>query len=90
MEPGEQLADAALREMREEVGVDARIIGFNRHVEVIERDASDVVRRHYVIASFVGSWLAGEGVPGPEAAAVVWVKLEEVSALPVTDHLLPL
>ncbi len=90
VESGEHLADAALREMREEVGVEARIIGFNRHVEVIERDATQAVRRHYVIASFVGRWLAGEGAPGPEADAVVWVKLEEVEALPVTDHLLPL
>ena len=90
VEPGESLADAALREVHEEVGVEARIVGFNRHVEVIERDAAGLVRRHYVIASFVGLWVAGEASPGPEAAAVVWARRDEVAGLPVTEHLLPL
>ena len=89
VEPGERLADAALRELQEEVGVVARIVAFNRHVEVVERDAADAVRRHYVIASFVGDWLSGEGMVGAEADAVVWATLGEAAALPITDHLLP-
>jgi 8-oxo-dGTP diphosphatase len=90
VEVGETLEEAALREMQEEVGVTARIIGFNRHVEVIERDAQDVVKHHYVIASFVGAWVSGEGVIGPEAQSVVWVDRDEMLRLPVTDHLSPL
>ena len=89
VEPGEHLAEAALRECLEEVGVEARILGFNRHAEVIERDEAGAVRRHFVIASFVGAWVAGEGVPGPEAAAVVWARLAELDALEVTDGLAP-
>lgn len=90
VEVGETLEEAALREMQEEVGVTARILGFNRHVEVIERDAQDVVKHHYVIASFVGAWVSGEGVIGPEAQAVVWADRDEMLRLPVTDHLSPL
>ncbi len=90
VEPGERLADAALREMREEVEVDARIVGFNQHVEVIERDYGNAVCLHYVIASFVGIWVAGEGTPGSEADDVVWARLDEIETLPVTDHLLPI
>lgn len=86
VEPGETLAEAALREMREEVGVEATILRFNRHVEVIERDA-DGVRHHYVIASFVGAWLAGEGTPGLEASDVIWADRDAVGRLPTTDHL---
>ena len=86
VEPGETLAEAALREMREEVGVEAAILQFNRHVEVIERDAGGV-RHHYVIASFVGAWLAGEGTPGPEASEVVWADRDAVGRLPTTEHL---
>ena len=90
VEVGESLEEAALREMLEEVGVTARILGFNRHVEVIERDAQDVVKHHYVIASFVGAWVSGEGAIGPEAQAVVWADRDEMLRLPVTDHLPPL
>jgi 8-oxo-dGTP diphosphatase len=90
VEVGESLEEAALREMLEEVGVTARILGFNRHVEVIERDAQDAVKHHYVIASFVGAWISGEGRTGPEAQAVVWADRDEMLRLPTTDHLPPL
>ena len=87
VEPGESLAEAALREMHEEVGVTARILDFNDHVEVIDRDEVGRVRHHYVIASFVGAWLAGEGTPGPEAPVVVWADRDEAARLPTTEHL---
>ena len=90
VEPGETLAEAALREMREEVSVEARIVGFNRHVEVIERDDTGRVRHHYVIASFVAHWLSGEGTIGPEAGAVIWADRAEIGTLRTTDHLAPL
>ncbi len=87
VEPGETLEQAALREMFEEVGVTARIIGFNRHVELIEYDGDGAVKRHYVIASFVGEWIAGDGDIGPEAKAVVWVDRASVETLPTSDDL---
>lgn len=87
VETGETLAETALRELREEVQVEARIIGFNRHVESIERDAAGAVERHYVIASFVGAWISGEGAPGPEAGEVLWAppaRLSELACTPQT------
>jgi ADP-ribose pyrophosphatase YjhB (NUDIX family) len=89
VEPGETLAAAAVRELKEEVGIEARILGFNRHVEIIAEDSDGTVRQHYVIASFVGLWQAGEGSVGPEAKAIRWVSRDEVASLPVTDHLGP-
>lgn len=90
VERGEGLAAAALREMREEVGVEAQVVGFNRHVELIEHDEAGAVRRHYVIASFVGRWVAGDGTPGPEADEIQWVRPDAIGGLPVTEHLGPL
>ena len=89
VEPGETLIEAALRELAEETGVCARILAFNRHVEVLERDAAGAVRRHFVVASFVAAWLSGEGVVGPEASEILWASRDEIAALPVTDQLLP-
>jgi len=87
VEAGETLEAAALRELAEEVQVEARIIGFNRHVEAIARDASGAVRHHYVIASFVGSWIRGEGTPGPEAGAIVWAEPDRIGGLDGTPQL---
>ena len=81
VEPGETLREAALRELREETGVEAEIVGFNDHVEVIERDPEGRVAAHFVVASFVGRWLSGEGATGPEALRTVW------AAPDATDHL---
>ena len=59
VEVGETLAAAVARELEEEVGVSARIIAFNRHVEAIAHEG-DRVRTHFVIASFVARWTSGE------------------------------
>lgn len=87
VEPGETLAEAALRELREEVGVEARIIGFVEHVEVLERDDDGRVRAHFVICAHAAEWVSGEGAPGPEAGAVAWVEPGAVARLPTTPRL---
>ncbi|PNG24975.1 NUDIX hydrolase [Methylocella silvestris] len=84
VEAGETLEAAALRELAEEVQVEARIFGFNRHVESIERDASGRIKRHFVIASFIGEWISGEGTPGPEAGRVLWAPPAALARLPCT------
>lgn len=90
VEPGETLQHAALRELEEETGVQARIVAFNDHVEVIERDPEDRVAAHFVVTSFVGLWVAGEGVVGPEARRILWIEPHRIGELDVTPHLGPL
>jgi len=87
VEAGESLEDAALRELEEEVGVTARIIGFNRHVEIVGREPDGAVTHHFVIASFVGAWVSGEPRPGPEAGAVLWADPLRLAGLPTTREL---
>jgi 8-oxo-dGTP diphosphatase len=87
VEAGETLEAAALRELAEEVQVEARIVGFNQHVEAIARDRNGTVSYHYVIASFVGTWIRGDGTPGPEAGAIVWAEPAEVGRLAGTPQL---
>jgi len=86
VEIGERLEQAALRELNEEVGVEAAIVGFNDFVESIEA-GQDGVRSHYVIASFVGAWRAGEARPSAEAARCLWIEPNEAAALPTTPGL---
>ncbi len=87
VEPGETLEQAALRELEEEVGVTARILGFNRHVEIFGRDTKGAITHHFVIASFVGEWLSGEPRTGPEAGAVMWADPLKLGGLPTTREL---
>ena len=87
VEPGERLTDAALRELREEVGAEAEVIAFNGHAERIERDEDGRTKHHYVIASFVARWLSGEPQPGPEAGEIVWADPHALDGLPLTDGL---
>lgn len=87
VEAGETLEQAALRELEEEVGVSARILGFNRHVEIFGRDGSGAITHHFVVASFVGAWLSGEPKPGPEAGAVMWADPLKLGGLATTREL---
>lgn len=87
VEAGETLEQAALRELEEEVGVTARLVGFNRHVEIFGRDAAGAVTHHFVVASFVGEWVAGEPQTGPEAGAVMWADPLKLGGLATTREL---
>jgi 8-oxo-dGTP diphosphatase len=87
VEPGETLPEAALRELAEEVGVEAAIVGFNDHVEFIERDPDGRVRHHFVIASFAARWRAGEATAGPEAHQVLWALPGDLAGLALTPGL---
>lgn len=87
VEIGETLREAALRELDEEVGVKATIVAFNDHVESIVRDNEARVQAHYVIASFVARWRAGEGRISEEADSVIWIDPRALGELPTTPGL---
>ncbi len=87
VESGETLEEAALRELKEEVAVSARILGFAGHVEVIDRDADGKVRRHFVVNAFAAEWVEGEPVTGPEAPFIQWVDPHAIGGIAVTKGL---
>ena len=88
VENGETLEEAALRELREEVGVEADIVGFAGHVEVIERDDEARVRSHFVVNAFAAHWRAGEPMPGPEAGQVLFASPRDIPEMRTTPGLL--
>jgi ADP-ribose pyrophosphatase YjhB (NUDIX family) len=87
VEAGETLAEAALRELREEVGLEARVVGVLSPTEIIDRDAEGRARHHYVVHPHAALWQGGEPVAGPEALGVRWARLDEVAELATTPGL---
>jgi len=87
VETGETLQQAALREVEEETGVRAEILGFNDWREVIASDEEGRTKRHYVIASFVARWVAGEGRPSEELGQVLWANEADIAGMAVTPGL---
>ncbi|MCK0207006.1 NUDIX hydrolase [Starkeya koreensis] len=79
VEPGETLADAAAREVREEVGVDCAVLGVAGALDIIQHDAAGALAAHFVVVSHAARWIVGEPATGPEAAEVGWF---EPDALP--------
>ena len=87
VEPGERLGEACLRELKEETGVEADLIGFVDHIEVIHRDDAGRVRTHAVVAAFAARWRAGEGEVSAEAGDIRWVDPLMPWPLPMTTGL---
>jgi 8-oxo-dGTP diphosphatase len=87
VELGETLAEAAVREVREETGLDIEPLGLVGYREVIARDASGRVERHFVILPFAASWRAGEIMLNEELAEARWLTPPELSDLHTTEGL---
>lgn len=87
VELGETLAEAALRELKEETGVEARIVGFVDHVETVVRGADGAPTFHAVVCAFAALWVAGEPQTSDEIGRTVWARPEDVARWPTTRGL---
>lgn len=85
VEPGETAREAARREVMEETGIDATIRGVLDIHDVILRDAARVLKTHYVISVFWGTWNAGEPVAASDSRAAAFFPLDRIGGVPMTD-----
>ena len=77
VEPGERTVETALRELIEETGVSAEILGL---IEVVD-GIFPADGRHYVLIDYAARWVSGEPVAGDDAAEARFVALDQVAAL---------
>lgn len=75
IERGEPLAQAALRELREETGVRAEPLRAFGAVDVLDHAASGDLRHHFILIAVLCRWTAGEPVAGDDALEARWVDL---------------
>ena len=84
VEFGEDAASAALRELKEETGVEAEILGFAGFREVISRRGGSL---HFVVLAFAARWVTGEAAATAETAAVEWIHPADLGRFRTTDGL---
>lgn len=82
IEPGETVRAAALRELREETGVEAELLGLIDVVDGLFPEAG----RHYVLIDFAARWRSGEPVAGDDAAAAAFHPLSMIDELVAWDE----
>lgn len=89
IEPGEPAKTAALRELHEETGVEADIVGLVDVVDAIfnNRDG-DLITRHYVLVDYAARWVAGVPVAGDDAAEARFFHQSKLSSLDLWDETL--
>ena len=70
---GEKVRETAVREIREETGIEIEMLGL---VDVI--DFIDDPQFHYTLIDYAAHWQAGDIRPGSDALDARWVPMEEL------------
>lgn len=80
VEVGEALTDAVVREIREETGLEVRLLGLVEVLDRILRAADGRVQYHFVLIDYLCRPAGGELRASSDAAEVRWVERTELSA----------
>jgi 8-oxo-dGTP diphosphatase len=90
VEVGEKAADAAIREMKEETGLDVEITGILGVVDKIVRDEEDRIKYHYVIIDYIATLTGGSMRATSDALDARWIKAEELRSYELSPTLVEL
>ncbi len=85
-ELGETVRETAQREIREETNIEIEVTALLDVVDLVRRDDDGRVHFHYTLVDFTAEWRSGEAVAGTDAAAVRWVRLEDLDAYRLWDE----
>jgi 8-oxo-dGTP diphosphatase len=87
IEFGESTGEAALRELKEETGLTARLVGLVDVVDGIftSRTSSDITR-HFVLFDYAAVWVSGAPVAGDDAAHAEWISPARLAELELWDE----
>jgi acetyl-CoA carboxylase carboxyl transferase subunit beta len=88
VEPGETLAEAAVREVREETGLEVVVGDIAWAGDSI--GPGDPAAWHFAIVDFWATPTGGAVVAGGDAVRAEWVPVEELPAWPIVDTMVDL
>ncbi len=85
VEPGEAAADAAQRELLEETGVVAQMLGLAGTRELIRKTDDGRIEAHYVILAHAGIWQSGEPMAKSDVSAARFVDPVDLTHYRMTE-----
>ena len=86
VEVGETLHDGLRRELREEIGIEARVGPLVELFDHITRDDGGRVRYHYVLADYLCHHVSGELRPGSDAETVALADPADLMPYSLTER----
>ena len=78
IEFGEAVKDAAVRELLEETGVQAKAQDILTTLDVLVSDSSGAMQQHYILIAVRCLWIAGEPVAADDALEARWFPIAEL------------
>jgi 8-oxo-dGTP diphosphatase len=87
VETGETLAEAVVREVREETALTIEPVELAGFREVLLRDEAGRIERHFVVLCFAARYVSGTPTPNEELAELRWIDPAKVEALRTTEGL---
>lgn len=85
VELGERVAEAVVREVREETGLEVMVSRFLGYADGIQEDGSGRVQYHHVMMYFEATLAGGNLHAADDAEAAAWFTVAEARQLPLTD-----
>jgi 8-oxo-dGTP diphosphatase len=83
---GESVAQAALREVREETGLEVDLVEQIAVIDSIRHDEAGKVAFHYTLIDFVALWRSGEPVAGDDASEAIWAPIARIGDYGMWDE----
>jgi ADP-ribose pyrophosphatase len=84
VELGENVQDAMVREVKEEVGLDVEVVKLTDVADTITLDGDGRVQYHFVVVNFVARIVGGELKTASDILEAKWVPVDEVEKVDLT------
>jgi 8-oxo-dGTP diphosphatase len=85
LEVGETIAKGIERELKEETGVQARVLELIEIYEKVFRDGNSQPQYHFVILDYLCEFVEGTAEPGGDVTEVVWASEQQLDSLALTE-----